>query len=350
MNRRTVHELSTRGRIAMGALSASQLLYLACGSPTVEGCQQLNDQPCWVCGGPTSTGVHWRKWSGSNFVDQNRIRGHAGEYVCPACVFVTSRTSPVPGRPPKPGKKFGANFRNVSNLLDTDGYVNTTKGEKPVTLEWLRRQHRGPWFASVADSGQKHVVPFCPVNPDGCRRGVIMFDETLVRLPAPDDWLIVDQAAGLLTAGVTKAELESGDYTPRAWSLTPRTIEEFESRWSRLRGGPWFRLVVWLAQRDEEAVKERIAAEKEVKRAKKARGKTGPKRKRKTADADGGSATRSASGVFGERSKRDNALDPARDKDAQFGEASAGPGRVGDTDAKGSADRGGEHGQLSLFG
>lgn len=143
-------------------ISASQLLHEACGMPKVEGCELIDEQPCWVCGGTTRVGMHWTKWSGSNFVDQNRIRGLSGEYVCPACVFVTSRTSPVPGRPAKEGKKFGANFRNVSNLIDADGYVNTTKGEKPTTLAWLRKPHRGTWFAAVADSGQKHIVPFCP--------------------------------------------------------------------------------------------------------------------------------------------------------------------------------------------
>lgn len=59
--------------------------------------------------------------------------------------------------------------------------------------------------------------------------------------------------------------------------MAPFAVDVFEQTYAYLRGGAWFRLAVWLAQRDEEAVAQRLAAEKEAKRAK---GKAKPKRDR----------------------------------------------------------------------
>ena len=104
-------------------------------------------------------------------------------------MFICSRTSPVPGRPAKEGKKFGGNFRNYTHLWDERGYANASKGEKPVIREFLARNHAGPWFAAIADSGQKHVLPFARLNGPG-RPGIVLLDELVVRV-LPDAYLVV---------------------------------------------------------------------------------------------------------------------------------------------------------------
>lgn len=175
-----------------------------------------------------------------------------------------------------------------------------------------------------------------------------MFDESPITLPGRDGWAIVDDAAELLTGGVTKAELESGDYTPRAWQLAREGVEAFERSWARMRGGAWFRLVVWLAQRDEDAVAERLAAEKETKSAKKQRGKAKPKRERNSARADGGRDSRPEKVVSGKRGQRDQALGSYRDKDAKLREAGTGSRGVAHNDAKGPEPERGQA-QLRLF-
>lgn len=193
-------------------LSATQLLYACLGSPPVAGLSKV-ESSCWVCGAPLSEGVHWRDWSGTNFVGQNRVRAPASEHVCPACVYTCSRTSPVPGRPAKDGKKFGGNFRNYSHLYNAGTYFNASKAEKPAVLQFLQQTHAGPWFAAITDSGQKHVLPWASVNPPGTRRGRVLFDEQEVALPIPQGagWAIVDGITGLLQAGATKAEVAAGD-------------------------------------------------------------------------------------------------------------------------------------------
>jgi len=265
-------------------ISASQLLHKAMGSPKVEGLVPA-DGVCWVCGEDLSCGVLVKKWLGSSFTDFNRVASPTSEHVCEACTFLASRHSPVPGRPPKEGKDHGGNFRNYSHMLDADGYVNASKGEKPLILSWLKRPHRGPWFAAIADSGQIHTVPFCPVNPDGARRGVVLFERDIVRLPIGPGWDMVERIAGLLSAGATKDEVSTGQYGARAWDLCGPPLGLFEEQCGqRLRGSGWFSLALWLAQRDEEAVSARIEADKEK------HGKAQRVRKGKAADANRGGA------------------------------------------------------------
>ena len=305
---------------------------------------------CWVCGGDATEGMHWRKWSGANFVNQNKVKAPSEQYVCSACVHISSRISPVPGRPPKDGKKYGGNFRNYTHLFDLGGspsYVNASKGQKPIILDWLRKPHAGPWFAAVADSGQKHVIPWAPVNPPGTRRGLVLFDETLVKVPVHGSpgWDLVPKMAALLTMGATKAEMETGSYTPRAWSLCGEALATFEEDWGWKRGGSWFALAMWLAQRDEEKVAERLAEEKEQRRV-----KTQGRRQRKAQNADGGSAAGGTKIVPARGRKRDQALGPDRGAHARRDADERKPGGVVHSDPQGPGNPGGaECEQLDLF-
>lgn len=252
--------------------SASLLLWQAIGSPPAESCIDLPfGSRCWQCGAPTSRGLEVQDWMGSNYTSQNRTRSPAAEHVCEACVFICSRTSPVPGREAKEGKKFGGNYRNYSHLYDAGRYLNASKGEKPAILAFLRGPKVGPWFAAIADSGQKHVIPWTPVNLAG--RGRVMFDETEIALPNAEGWALVDDMAALLTAGATKEEIAEGTYGPRVWTLCREQMEAFEARWGGQRGPAWFALALWLAQRDEAQVAERLEAEKQAKAEAKARAK-----------------------------------------------------------------------------
>lgn len=154
------------------------------------------------------------------------------------------------------------------------------KAEKPALLAWLRRPHPGRWFAAIADSGQKHVIPYAPINPVGSRGAVaVMFEEREIRLP-PYAWIHVEATAGLLTAGATKDEVARGDYEPAAWGRCAEAIRAYERAWAVLRGGAWFDLALFLAQRDEAAVQERMAGETAARAAKVRKASTGARRRR----------------------------------------------------------------------
>lgn len=256
-------------------LSAPQILHTHVLPSPVAGVEIVSDgAPCWVCGSPWSRMVLLAEWLTDTFTAHTRARCPASSWVCEPCVWVCARLSPVPGRPPKEGKSAGGNFRNYSHaydLGDSDDYRNFSKGEKPGLLAWLRAPKDGAWWCAIADSGQKHVLPWAPINPAGALRGSVLFEEQIVLLPGGvPGWTLVDQIASALTAGATKDEVASGDYTARAWQLAEREIATVE-RHRGARGSAWFSLALWLAQRDEAAVAARRANAEAEHRAKRAR-------------------------------------------------------------------------------
>lgn len=295
---------------------ATQILHAHHGRPAVDGCGSASVSRCYVCGGLSDRGQRVTDWMGENFTGQSLVAAPSSTLVCEACVWAMA------GRPPD-------TLRMWCHLYDESGYVRTNKGDKPLIRKWLRRRHAGEWFAAIADSGKKHVVPFTPVNPPGSR-GRIRFEEDELVLPRDDaGWRIVDDATELLTLGATKGEIEPGEYGARAWGLCPDAIRDFEDRWSGLRNSAWFRLAVWLAQRDEERVATRMDAEAAKK------GRRNEARKTDSGQAayahDGvhpGRASDLSEGVRADGSKE--ALGPPRDGDADRDEDSGRPGGVGD--------------------
>ncbi len=324
-------------------ISASQLCHRVCGSPVIDDCLDHAEEPCAICGGCSSSGVPIAAFIGPTMTDQASFRAPHGAHACAACAFVRARFSPVPGKPAAPGKSEGPRWSNFSHLYDDGTHVPASKGEKPRILAFLRGPKIGAWFAAIADSGQKHVLPYTPVNPAGARRGRVRFEERNVTLPDAAGWAIVEDAAALLTAGATKDEIARGEYGQRAWSLCRSPIEAFEGAHGRLRGGDWFALALWLSQRDEADVAARIAAEKEAKRG------SGKRRaKGAAADAAGGDAAGDPERVPASGSEPAEALGPAAEQSPVSGAASVDSGRVGHDAVPWLAAADAE--QLGLFG
>lgn len=238
-----------------------QGVWEACGRPAphlaLEAVPPGLGAYCRQCGAPITEGARREVWEGSNYTNQNRSRCHEGTHICGPCVYVCGRLSPVPGRPPKAGKANGGNFRNYSHwLVETPAgveYGNASKGEKPAILAFLRAPKVGPWGCGIADSGQKHVIPWVPINGPGLA-GRVLFEETLVTLPStPAGWTLVDAITAMLDAGVTKEELATGAYSTMTLMQLAPMVDAFEARWSGVRGGSWFDLALWLSQRNEAA-------------------------------------------------------------------------------------------------
>lgn len=171
---------------------------------------------------------------GANFVGQNRVRCPESATVCEACVVVMA------GRPPD-------TLRMHSHLFDGLSWLRLTKADKTTMRAWLRRPKGAGWFAAIADSGKKHIIPWAPVN--GAGSGVVLFEERVVTL---GPWELVEAMEDLLTQGVRKPELERGDYGPRAWHQAAAGVQAFERAWgTKWRASGWFELGVWLAQRKD---------------------------------------------------------------------------------------------------
>ena len=350
----------------------SRLLWTACGAPPSPKASALPSHlpgdwsRCWVCAGETrARGCPIADWDGASFTGQTRVRYPRGQAICEPCLWVMARNSDVPG--------LTGNWRNYS-VLYAEGEPLTikSKGDKPAVLAWLRRPHRGLWFAALANSGQKHVVPYVPVN--GAGRALALFDEELIELPrAPEGWRIVDDLSALLTAGATKEEVERGEYAG-ALSRCEIEVRAFERAHGHLRGSGWFALVVFLAQRDEAAVAERMEREAAERAAKKAREKEAAKAARapkakadkparaaketrrgaKRSDegaphrSDRGRGDGAAADVPLDGGERAEALGPDHRPGAGRDADVRGPRGVGDEAVPGPSDRGPV--QLALFG
>lgn len=321
--------------------SPSQITHEAHGSTAVDGCD-LASGACYVCCGSVARGKLVKDWLSTNFTDQNRCRSPLSTYVCEGCCYVQSRTSPVLGREAKEGKKFGGNFRNYSHFFeDGTGYANASKGEKPLLRAFLARKHAGIWFAAIADSGQKHVLPFAPLNGPGGRSGVVIFEEALVSVP--DDQSLIGEMITLLSAGVTKGEIETGEWYVRTLIENRDAAQTFNERHGAQRGSGWFRLSIWLAQRDEEEFAAIDTARKE---------KNAQRKSKKTAgNRNGGDAPSTAKRVPRERRRKACAeLLGAATEPNESGRAPVDDGkRVGEHDAAPHGDTITSQGRLPGF-
>lgn len=290
-----------------------QAVYRLKGAPSCDECGPIEaPHGCRVCGGSCVRGMAYEDWGGSATTTPSRVREYRSRVVCEACVAICARYSPCPPRPAAEGKE-APRWGNYSVLCDDRGMVIASKGEKPVILAWLRAPKIGRWFAAIAESGQKHVLPWARWSLGDL--GVIRFEER--DLSTPESFALVDAMVALLTAGATKETIESGEYSAHQWQRVGPQIEAFEAAYGGERGGDWFALALWLAQRDEAEVEARIAREKEVAAAKKAAAKETKKReprvRKDPARLAGGVAPRAAPRVPSDRSERDHALGPAPD-------------------------------------
>lgn len=230
------------------------LIHRVSGSPHVDGCADVPIDACWFCGGSSNRSMPTKAWIKDGFTNGNRVRAPDSDRVCEGCVFVCSRISPVPGRPPAAGKKFGGNFRNYSHCIEvrTDGrieYLNATKAENERVRDFLRRPKTGDWFCAVAQSGQKHCIPWAPKNGPGIA-GCCSFDDALVSVPASDrQWELFDDVEALLDVGVPRGAVQDGRWPSGVIAKHRDALRAFDEKWSRHRGSGWFSLVTHLAKK-----------------------------------------------------------------------------------------------------
>jgi len=324
--------------------SFSQCVWEAHGSP--KHGSERDSFCCYLCAGESLVGELTSYWMGANFTDQNRSRNPIGKFVCSACLFVTSRITEVSGRPAKEGKKFGGCFRNYSHLAEGSEYTNASKGQKPTIREFIEREHSEPWGAAIADSGQKHVIPFTRMNyGNHTTAGVVMFDEAEIQIPS--DVSLILHTCYLLTAGATKDEVLSGDYRIATIERCADTVREYEREARCHRGGNWFELVVWLAQRDESAVAQRLEDEKAAKKEKDDANKP-TKKPTRNADNRDDSGSKKCIPTRMQGTPESGLLDTNREQDA----GSIAPSKVSEplVHAVPGGNAADKRGQLGLFG
>lgn len=186
-------------------MTPTRFVYRLAGRPPLIAsvAALLRDQPapCCVCGEHADHTASADRALGANFVDRGMFRQPASDRVCAACVWCCSGKPPatlrlwtviaapdvtLPGSHPK------------AWLRDTPGLLLTNRADPAPVARILADPPDGPWLATIAVSGQKHVVPYGHVNV-GAGRWTVRMEATTVTAD-PCQWRHVHQHATALRA------------------------------------------------------------------------------------------------------------------------------------------------------
>lgn len=240
-------------------MSPASILHGIAGAPAVDGATD-HEGRCAICALVSTRTMPFDRWQGNNFTDQAKIKTWGATLVCETCMWAHSWVPP-PGFPDQGDAKKGVNLRLYSHLWgEQTGYRYANKASKPLIRDWIRDRAESRierCFCAIADSGQKHVVPWTRVNLPGRSRLVVRFEEMDVTI---GDWRLIDDLTALLTDGVTKDEIQGADYRVMSWQQSRGLIEPFEAEFGPLRASGWWTLALWLSQRNEEESNERRTA------------------------------------------------------------------------------------------
>ncbi|MSS84504.1 hypothetical protein FYJ24_06945 [Actinomycetaceae bacterium WB03_NA08] len=232
---------------------ATRLVHNLAGKPPVEGASAkafTSTAPtiCCVCGETENNTAPAKKVLGENFTDRGMFTREDSDRACWACVAICSGKPPrsfrqwtviaTPGRELPPSQEKAAAWIGQHN-----GLCLTSKKDTTPVIDTLWDPPAGQWLVSVADSGQKHVLPYATVCEGNS--GVIRFETINVPYRC-DDWRQVFTATlGLRRLGIPSDAILTG---------TPKYLKtrEMLTQWQKLDGelaawhrSPLLRLALW---------------------------------------------------------------------------------------------------------
>lgn len=222
-------------------MTPSALIYAGAGAPAYPG---EASGICRLCGAE-GVGLDWAAWVKDTFTGHDTL--HPGAVICHACQHATDdRSAPLTTMT---GRDKPQRMRNYSHLIwtgDPPRWRAYMKNEKTAMAMALLAPDDPPAVAVISLAGQKHLIP-------RARVGWWQLEEQAMRPDPAGVAALLTPVVALYSMGATKAQIESGDYSP-AWL---RTVDL--SRWWVLeqavrpaRGSLRCQLAVWLAQKKDE--------------------------------------------------------------------------------------------------
>lgn len=128
----------------------------------------LQDVPgvCAMCGAEVEQSMATKDVLGGNFTDQYLLARPDSGRVCYACTWVCS------GKPPDTVRMWTVLARPDTTLppshpkapISSDHVHLTARNDMRAVVQTLADPPDGPWLVSVAESGQKHHVPYAQIN------------------------------------------------------------------------------------------------------------------------------------------------------------------------------------------
>lgn len=230
----------------MSSETPARILWNAAGRPDPGKPRTSYSGPCYLCGYSCDReGIPTKHSIPDTFTDQHRAASVESPCVCVPCGWS------IAGQPPNTLRLWSWAWREDGSLQTTaekclwrwPGVHACNKADASVLVQLLLAPPEGRWFASVAESGQLHVVPFARVNV-GADRWTVAYDrETVTSTPRQLAELLW-HVCKLMEAGFFWGEILSGE--PASSRLIEAGIDPWrrhDSHVRRHRGGPLLRLL-----------------------------------------------------------------------------------------------------------
>ena len=231
----------------------AQILYRLAGRPD---CRKPVDDiagRCAVCGNQADLTTATSKVLTTSFTDHDALRVPMSPRLCCACTWAMT------GRPPVTMRLWTWLYRTDKSLPashpkcvhDWVKSPATACNKADVSAIWdlLLDPPKSPWFASIADSGQLHVLPFAGVNRG--RAWTVRFDRVDIASTSYEFGRILHAAATLYAGGFIKEDILTG--RPHPSKLVKHGISLWRDNWrglAPLQGSELLRLSVWLLRKD----------------------------------------------------------------------------------------------------
>lgn len=232
--------------------SPCPLVYRLAGSPNLAATQDklmTDNAPasCAVCGRRVDRHGPLAKVAGQNFTDQYWLADPVSTRVCPACTWCLT------GKPPNtirmwtilaaPGQEFPTSNPKAF-LQNTPGLMLTSRGDTKPVVDILCDPPDTDWVASVAISGQKHVLPFAHINHGTGPWRVRMETCTITSTPA-EFGRIIDHAAHLRSAKHSADSVLHLTPGPLKTRAALALWQQHATPLHRFRGSPVLELALW---------------------------------------------------------------------------------------------------------
>jgi hypothetical protein len=184
------------------------------GKPTPAAADLFGDNAgfCAMCGSWEQRTAVTAKAIGGNFTDQYLIARPDSDRICEGCVWICSGKPPatvrmwtVIARPDRPAPPSAGKC-----VLPTGGFLQyTSRADMRWTVATLADPPDGPWLVSVAESGQKHHVPYAQIN-HGAGRWTVRMDQADIVASPSEFRAVFTHVVALRAAGFTSGEIEQG--------------------------------------------------------------------------------------------------------------------------------------------
>lgn len=202
---------------------------------------------CRMCGRHSDATADAARALGTNWTDHSCWDRPDSDRVCGACLWVCS------GRPPATIRMWTVVAAPAVDLppgsekapWSAAGVHLTNRGNTRALIDLLASPPDGPWVASVATSGQKHVLPYALIN-QGPGHWTVRVEDTNVSA-TPWQWRHVhENALALRRLGVRDADILTGQ--PGPYLSTLDDLELWRHHSDQIvahTGSPLLRLALW---------------------------------------------------------------------------------------------------------